>query len=307
VTRANFTTPVTVLPRTAGVDYTITATGKPTIGGTPQVGVPLTAHEPVYHYPDGVTPFGEPTTVKYQWYRGTTAIPNAVASTYTPVAADDGKLLSVKIAPTAPGHLFKLAFATSDPTAAVAKGVIDDTGTGPTFTITSAGVATAKWAGVPAVPGGPYTSTYKWYREGVTAPISSTSTYKLATADTNKRVTVVVTIGKAGYTTLVSVPLDVNGITAQDGIGLNSAAVPAAGTGLSLALPTFLHAGSATETVTYQWMRGDDPIPGATGDTYTLADEDVDEQVWANVTVASPKYLTTTFESPKSDTVVAAP
>lgn len=74
---------------TAVTTSTFDITPIPTITGTPQIDVQLTA--------DPGTWVPAPTTFTYQWLRGTTAISGATSATYTPVAADLGKMLAVTV------------------------------------------------------------------------------------------------------------------------------------------------------------------------------------------------------------------
>ena len=74
------------------------ATDEPTISGTPLVGETLTANQGTIADADGVP---AESTFTYQWIRvsgGSEAdIPGAILKTYTPVAADAGKKLKVKV------------------------------------------------------------------------------------------------------------------------------------------------------------------------------------------------------------------
>ena len=76
------------------------AAGAPTISGRAQVGVALTAETSGITDPDGLTS----PTFTYQWIRvdadgaaNATDIPNATDATYTPVAADRGRKLKVRV------------------------------------------------------------------------------------------------------------------------------------------------------------------------------------------------------------------
>ena len=90
-------------------------TKTPKISPKPKVGVQVTAD------PGSWTPAG--TTLTYQWYRvkgkKTTAINGATTDRYTPVAADAGAKLKVKVTGKAAGY--KTASKTSSATAKVAK------------------------------------------------------------------------------------------------------------------------------------------------------------------------------------------
>ena len=67
------------------------ATGKPVISGPPQVDETLTVDTSAISDTDGLGAFS------YQWVRGSTDISGATGSTYTPVEADLGKKLKVKV------------------------------------------------------------------------------------------------------------------------------------------------------------------------------------------------------------------
>ena len=81
--------------RINGISNNTAATGKPEIGGAAGVGHTLTAARGTLADVEGV-----PNTFAYQWIRvdnGDTNIPGADASTYTLVAADEGKQVKVKV------------------------------------------------------------------------------------------------------------------------------------------------------------------------------------------------------------------
>ena len=69
------------------------ATGAPTIGGTPQVGDELTASTSGISDADGL----DDASFAYRWIRAGADIQGATGSTYTPVAADEGKRLKVRV------------------------------------------------------------------------------------------------------------------------------------------------------------------------------------------------------------------
>ena len=69
------------------------ATGVPTISGTAQVGETLTADKSGIADADGLTN----ATYRYQWLADDAAIAGAMGNTYTLVAADEGKAISVRV------------------------------------------------------------------------------------------------------------------------------------------------------------------------------------------------------------------
>lgn len=94
--KAGFTTGAKTSAASAPV-VSGTLTGPiPTITGTKTAGSTLTAT------PGAWGP--SPVTLKYQWYRGTTAINGATAQTYALAAADKGSGLKVRVTGTKTGY-----------------------------------------------------------------------------------------------------------------------------------------------------------------------------------------------------------
>ena len=80
--------------------------------------------------------------------------------------------------------------AISAPTAPVVKGTIVPGAYHPVVTMTNTTLRTmtVSFSGTPTMPAsGGFTLTYKWYREGVVAPISTASSYNLIPADRARR------------------------------------------------------------------------------------------------------------------------
>ena len=87
------------------------ATGTPAIGGTAQVGEELTASTSGISDADGL----DNASFGYQWIRTDTDIQGATGSTYTPVAADEGERLKVRVGFTDDaGHEESLTSAATD-------------------------------------------------------------------------------------------------------------------------------------------------------------------------------------------------
>ena len=127
-------------------------TPTPTISGTPKVAVPLTATAGIWD--DGVT-------LAYQWTVSGTDIPGATSSTYTPVAGDVDKVITVKVTGSKAG--FTSVTMESAATAAVAKGDLTATPT-PTIIGTTLfgellGAAAGTWDAGTAL-------TYQWLVDG---------------------------------------------------------------------------------------------------------------------------------------------
>ncbi|MCU1404489.1 MAG: hypothetical protein JWQ43_792, partial [Glaciihabitans sp.] len=170
------------------ISNVLTITPTPKISGVAKVGAKLTA-TPGTWAPAGVT-------VKYQWKRGGTVIAKATASTYTPVAADAGRTITVTTTGSKPGYT---SVSKTSSGSLVAK-VLTAT---PTPKITG----TAKVGSTLAVTAGSWkpatvTLKYAWLRNGTAISGATSSKYKLVAADKGKTVTVKVTGSKSGYTSV---------------------------------------------------------------------------------------------------------
>jgi putative cell wall-binding protein/peptidoglycan/xylan/chitin deacetylase (PgdA/CDA1 family) len=156
-----------------------TVPGVATITGTPVVGQVLTAN------PGTWTP--APASYTYQWFRNGTAIQGATASTYTPVAADVGTTLTVRISGTPAG-----ATPASATSAGVSVGAGTITAGTPTITGTARVGATLTANPGTWTPAG-VNLAYQWLRNGTAIANATGTTYLLALADQNARISVRVT------------------------------------------------------------------------------------------------------------------
>ena len=157
----------------------------PTVAGTAVVGQTLTAKTGTWS--------PTPTTVTYQWYRGSTAISGATGKTYTLKAADRGARIKVKVTGARTGY--DTVSRTSAATAAV-KGVLVPatptvSGTVAVGRTLTAKVGTWKPSGV--------TFTYRWYRNGTAISGATGKTYVVKKADRGARLHVRVTGTLSGY------------------------------------------------------------------------------------------------------------
>jgi peptidoglycan/xylan/chitin deacetylase (PgdA/CDA1 family) len=238
---------------------TTTVPGTPTITGTAQVGQLLTAD------PGTWTP--APATYSYQWLRNGAAITNATNATYTPVAADVGRTLTVRVSATPAGGT--AASATSAGVVVAAAPVTVTPGT-PTISGTPrvGSVLTANtgtWS-----PSG-LTFTYQWLRNGTAISAATARTYTPVAADAGRTLSVRVTGTPAGgvgaSATSAGVAITVV-VTAGSPTISGTARV---GRVLTANPGTWSPAGV---TFTYQWLRNGVAISGATSRTYTVANAD---------------------------------
>ncbi|GAA2249617.1 hypothetical protein N1031_19725 [Herbiconiux moechotypicola] len=187
--KAGFTTVTKTSAKLAIPVPALSATPTPKISGTAKAGSTLTAQ------PGTWSP--APVSLTYQWSRNGKAITGATKSTYKLTTADAGTTITV----TVTGK--KAGYATASKTSA--KLAI------PLGTLTA--TPTPKISGTPKVgstltaqPGtwspASVALRYQWFRNGVTISGATKSTYKAATADVGKKLTVVVVGSKAGYATV---------------------------------------------------------------------------------------------------------
>ena len=132
-------------------------------------------------------------TYKYQWRRDGAAISKATGATYTVTSSDYKHKLSVTVSASKPTYV--TATQTSAPTAAVGPGVIaisaaaTVSGTAAVGNKLSAHIATAPSA----------TYAYQWLANGTAIKSATSSTYVIAAADVNKKISVKVTASKSYY------------------------------------------------------------------------------------------------------------
>ena len=238
-------------------------------------------------------------TIKYQWLRNNVAIVGTDATdngNYTLTPADVGKLVSVRLTVSSPGYL-PLVYTTT-PGQLVISGttmtlpsvaIVPGAGNG-TLTTSLTGLA-------PANPAPAY--SYKWYRAGVVAPVSTAATYALVAADSGKSISVQVTMTRSGFSPAVT---DLGITVAGDRTIRGDATLPtltgttSAGQTLTATPPPFFEADGttalvATPTLTYAWYRTGVLIAGVTGDTYVLTGTDVTKKITVKVTASLPGRL----------------
>jgi surface antigen len=162
------------------------STAPPAVTGTPAVGARLAA--------DPGTWSGSGLSYDYQWLVAGTPVPGATSSTYTPVAADHAKTVSVRVA--AHGVGYSTTSATSAPSAKVATGTFS----APSPTIVGAirlGSTPSIDPGTPPVPGA--TATFQWLRDGVAKAKATAASRTIIASDLGKKLSGRVTWSAPGY------------------------------------------------------------------------------------------------------------
>ncbi|PVZ54249.1 hypothetical protein C9424_15745, partial [Arthrobacter sp. H-02-3] len=275
---------------TLNVGWIWSATPVPGISGTPQVGRTLTA----------VTGTWSPTpdVLGYQWFRSGTAITGATGKTYTLVAADLGKTITLKVTGSKAGY--PSATRTSAATTAVTPGTL----TAPVPTISGTAKVGSTLTAVPGIWGpAPVTLAYQWKAGGVAITGATAATYKVAAADTGKTLTVTVTGTKTGYTTTAKTSTVTTAVTP----GTLTAPVPTitgtakVGSTLTAVPGTW---GPAPVTLAYQWKAGGVAITGATAATYKPVAANIGKTITVTVTGTKTGYTTTAKTSTATAVVV---
>ena len=296
------------------------ATGEPTISGTAQVGETLTANTSGIADDDGL----DSAVFAYQWLADDAEIVGATGSTYTLVAADEGRTIKVRVIVT--DDLGNETTLTSGATEAVeaasqpdspATGLPTISGTaqvGETLTANTSGIADAD---------GLTTSTYSYQwvaNDGTTdTDISGATdaTYTLVAGDAGRtiKVRVIVTDDLGNETTLTSTATEAVGFAVQQQGAPDS---PATGeptiTGTAQVGQTLIVNitgiadvdGLDSAVFAYQWLAGDAEIGGATGSTYTLVAADEGRTIKVRVIVTDDLGNETTLTSAATEAVEAA-
>ncbi|MDI9890492.1 beta strand repeat-containing protein [Microbacterium sp. IEGM 1404] len=257
-----------------------TSAPNPTFSGAISVGSTLTAATGTW------TP--TPDTFTYQWNRNGAAILSATAKTFTLSAADVGKKITVTVTARKTGYTTTARTSTGR---TAVSGVFSVAPT-PTFTGSiSVGstltAATGTWTPTPDAFG------YQWNQNGSAISGATARTFTLTPAQLGKKITVTVTAAKAGYTSAARTS---TGRTAVAG-AFTTAPNPTisgktlVGSTLSAAAGTWV---PSPASLTYQWNRDGQAIPGATARTYLLAPEDNGRKITVSVTATKVGYTTTT-------------
>lgn len=223
--------------------------------------------------------------VSYRWLRAGKPITSATGNTYTPVAGDLGKAISVTTTVNQTG--FDQSVSTSIPVT-IGLGtlpapevlILGQTNVGNTVAISLSGTET----------GARY--SYQWLRNS--QPISGTSrvSYIIRPDDLSNNLSARVTITKTGYS-----PLTVTATPKTVQLGtLSKTPTPiVVGTAkVGSSLTASVGAWDNGTKLTYQWLRNSASIPGATSRTYRIVAADSKNNITLQITATKPGYQTVT-------------
>ena len=295
------------------------ATGAPTITGTAQVGETLTADTSDIADANGLSN----VQYEYQWLADDSDIAGASGSTYTPVAADEGKAIKVEVSFTDDaGNDESL---TSEPTAVVAAALPP-----PPDNVR----AVAKKSGaVELTWDAPQDATVTGYRIERRPTGGSPSDQGRSAGSPRDNHTLVEDTGSAdtgytdntaergvGYEYRVSARNEAGAGEESDWVNAEEAASNSTATGA----PTISGTVQVGETLTantsgitdqdglsnvqyeYQWLADDSEIAGATGLTYTLTDSEESKAITVRVSFTDDADHEETLTSAATDIVAGA-
>ena len=288
-------------------------TGLPTISGTVQVGETLTAHTSDIDDQDG----RDNAVFSYQWVReevgADSDIAEATASTYTLVAADQGKTVKVWVSFTDDaGNEESL---TSDATETVAARPNSPATGQPTIggTAQVGQTFTADTSDVDDADGKESSEfSYQWLADDVEIQGATDSTYTLVAADEGRTVKVRVSFtDDAGNeesltsdATAAVAARPNTPVTGQPTIG----GTVQVGETLTADTSDIDDADGRDNAVfSYQWLTDDAEIDGATSSTYTLAAADEGRTIKVRVSFTDDRGNDETLTSDATEAVMPAP
>ena len=287
------------------------ATGLPTISGTAQVNETLTANTSGVADADGLSN----VQYEYQWLADDSDISGATNTTYTPVAADEGKAVKVRVSfADDAGNNETLTSEATDAVAAAptpnspATGAPAISGTaqvGETLTADASGIADADGIGNVQYQ-------YQWLADDAEIAGATGSTYTLADSDEGNTIKVEVSFtddagNDESLTSAATDEVDVRPNSPATGAPTISGT---AQVGETLTANTSGIAdadGLANATFSYQWLEDEAEIAGATSSTYTLAAADEGKAVKVEVSFTDDGGNAETLTSAATDAAAAGP
>lgn len=269
-----------------------------------RVGEELTAHSDLFNVFVFADNAHSQATVKYQWYRGSTAITNANQYAYTPTVADLNFAVKVKMSVSSP--FYAPASYTTD-AVTVGLGEAPVGGIGVDYVGADVRPGTVLTATHAPEWGAGTTFKYQWKRslDGGTSwtniPAATKQKYTVTTTDPESTITVAITGTRPGYgsTSAWTSPLtvlhtgDLSWVTASTISGTSVVGSTVTVTPGHLTVPT--------AKITYQWRANGAAIPGATSPSLVIAPSLYGHTLTVELTATSPGYI---IESTVSEAVV---
>ena len=264
-------------------------TEAPSIEGTAQVGVPLSATKGAW---------SPKATVSYQWVVDGELVPDATESTFTPRPQDIGKRVTVEVTATRTGYL--AASVSSPESAPTLAGVMKNhrapVVSGHAVVGRTLSTTDGSWSITPD------SFDYQWYAGHHAIDGATHATYVVSPAEAGHKIHVVVTAKHEGYTSLragsATTDRVVFGRISFDKPTIRGHAV--VGRTLTARLESLQ---PTAATPHYAWYRDGDPIRGAHSATYVVQEADLGHRVHVVVTMDADNWVSRTKRSAATDDV----
>jgi surface antigen len=234
-----------------------TTTSRPTFSGTEAVGSVLTATTPAW---------SPAATIAYQWYADGEPVAGATSPTFELTPAQLGTTVRVVATATRPGYTPR-SLASERTTKPVVRGtfaqaprpvVTGEEHVGAVLTAT-----TPRWSPDAEL-------AHQWYADGSPIPGATGPTYTLAPSDLGRRVRVVVTGTRDGFTTRSLASERLTGPVARGTFDASPRPTFSGDERVGSVLTASTAPWSPDATLTYQWYANGKPVAGATRPTFTL-------------------------------------
>lgn len=197
----------------------------------------------------------------YQWLRNGFAIPGATNATYTIASPQEADVASYKVRISSSGGAIDSAPGTlsvtpigNGPIAIAARPLSQNVspGASATFSITATG------SGL----------TYQWLKNGVAIAGATASVYTIASAQVGDAATYTVRVTSGAVSETASAKLTVGGMA---GAGIAITSHPSNQSVNAGQSATFTVSATGSTALSYQWLKDDSPISGATSSSYTIS------------------------------------
>ncbi len=239
----------------------------------------------------------------YQWIIGGQEPWTATGPTYTIMAGDYGKTISVRATGTKVGYLDGTS--TSSPVTVTAGDAVNNV-TRPTIN-GSPVVGSYLTANAGTWSGTGVSTTVQWMRDGVPIQGATGGLYQVVEADGGHELTIRVIATAAGYADgqASSEPVLIQTLRATSPVVISAPSGTGVGAELNATPPVW----NQTDVVTsYMWLRDGVPLWSSTGATYTISPDDVGKAISVRATGKKPGFPDgTSTSSPVSGTSGAAP
>ncbi|UNK47322.1 fibronectin type III domain-containing protein [Arthrobacter sulfonylureivorans] len=231
------------------------------------------------------------TTLTYQWVRNGAAISGGNEIGYSLTSDDLGKRITVTVTGSKPGH--KSASATTPQTAVITQDTVSNSKrpaiSGKAIRSQTLKASTGSWTAGTKL-------SYQWKRDGQTIKGATRSSYKLATADVGKRVTLTVTGTKTHHKSRAVTTAKTAKVVNPK---LSNSKRPTISGTPKVGKKLTAKAGKWTSgsKYSYQWLRAGQSIKGAAKSSYKLSAKDRGKKISVKVTAEKPGYISVSVTS----------